>query len=203
MTGVLTQAIGYALAAAALVTAAAAWAQTPPAAAEKRIVAGPGAGLVATKCAICHDLTHITRSRLGQFEWEDTVQLMVNRGLVISPEETKTALNYLTQFYGPKGPPADAPYFGAVATLAGAPGVPQLLATNGCTGCHAVDRRVVGPSFKDIASKYSGQPDRVTHLVRAVREGSVGRWGAVPMPALSGVSPSEAEALVHYLLSHK
>lgn len=192
-----------ALAALAVFTAGAAFAQSPPTEADKKIVAGPGAEVVAAKCQVCHDLSHITRSRLGREEWEDNLKLMVNRGLVITPEETKVVLDYLTANYGPKGPPAGAPVFGAAAAPGGQADVQQLLAANACTGCHAIDKRVVGPSFRELAAKYGAQPGNVATLARKLREGSVGAWGQVPMPAMPQLAPADAEALVNYVLAQR
>ena len=169
---------------------------------EKRIVAGAGAEVVAAKCAVCHDLSHITRSRLGRGEWEDNLSLMLKRGMpAISPAETKLVLDYLTTHYGPNGPAAGAPFFGE-ATAGGARDINQLLAVNACTGCHAVDSRVVGPSFREVAQKYQGLAD-VTPLVRKLREGGVGTWGQVPMPAMPQLSAPDAEALVRHVLAIK
>lgn len=51
-----------------------------------------------------------------------------------------------------------------------------------CTGCHAVDKKMVGPAYKDVAAKYKGQAGAATALIDKVRKGSTGAWGAVPMP---------------------
>jgi cytochrome c551/c552 len=182
----------------ALLAAGASVAQEP--ADEKRIVAGAGAEVVAAKCGVCHDLSHITRSRLARGEWEDNLAMMVKRGMPpIAPAETAAILDYLTLHYGPKGPAAGARFFGDA--VAGAPrDVNQLLAANACTGCHAVDTRVVGPSFREVAAKYSGLAD-VSPLVRKLREGSIGTWGQVPMPAMPQISAADAEALVRHVLA--
>lgn len=183
---------------AALLAAGAAVAQAPPTD-EKRIVAGTGAELVAARCGVCHDLSHITRSRLARGEWEDNLVMMVKRGMVIAQAESAGVLEYLTLHYGPNGPAANAPFFGEA--VAGAPrDMNQLLAANACTGCHAVDTRVVGPSFREVAAKYSGLKD-VSPLTRKLREGGAGVWGQVPMPAMPQLSAADAEALVRHVLA--
>lgn len=170
---------------------------------EKRIVAGTGAELVAAKCAVCHELSHITRSRLGRGEWEDTLKLMLSRGMPpISPPESKLVVDYLSTHYGPNGPAAGAPFFGDAAAGGGARDINQLLAVNACTGCHAVDSKVVGPSFREVAARYQGLAD-VTPLVRKLREGGAGVWGPVPMPAMPQLSAPDAEALVRHVLATK
>lgn len=183
-----------------LMFAAAATAQVP--AGEKRIVAGAGAEIVVAKCGVCHDLSHITRSRLGRGEWEDNLVMMVKRGMPpLSESANSVVLDYLTENYGPKGPAPGAPLFGATAVGA-ASDVKQLLVVHGCTGCHADDSRLVGPSFREVAAKYAGGAE-VSRLVRKVREGGAGIWGQVPMPAMPQLTPADAEALVRHVLAVK
>ncbi len=68
--------------------------------------------------------------------------------------------------------------FGAGTTLAS-----QELAQKAlCTGCHAVDKKMVGPAYKDVAAKYKGQAGAQAALIDKVRKGSTGAWGQIPMP---------------------
>ena len=53
----------------------------------------------------------------------------------------------------------------------------------GCMACHAKDKKLVGPAFKDVAAKYKGQGDAVAKLTEKVRKGGAGVWGPIPMPA--------------------
>jgi cytochrome c len=71
-----------------------------------------------------------------------------------------------------------------------------------CMACHAVDKKVVGPAYKDVAKKYAGQ-DVIAKLATKVQKGGAGVWGAVPMPANPQVSQAEAETLVKWVLSLK
>ena len=70
-------------------------------------------------------------------------------------------------------------------------------------GCHAIDKKVVGPSYKDIAAKYAGQKDAEDKLVQKVIKGGSGVWGAVPMPANPQVTEAEARTIVKWVLSQK
>jgi cytochrome c len=72
-----------------------------------------------------------------------------------------------------------------------------------CMGCHAVDRRLIGPSFKDIAARHAGQPDAVARMSEKIIKGGSGAWGAVPMPANPSVTPEQARQLASWLLSFK
>jgi len=71
-----------------------------------------------------------------------------------------------------------------------------------CMACHAVDKKIVGPAYKDVAKKYAGK-DMVAKLADKVRQGGSGVWGAIPMPANPQVSDAEAKQLVTWVLSLK
>ena len=79
----------------------------------------------------------------------------------------------------------------------------QLATAKNCMACHAVDKKLVGPSFKDIAAKYAGQADAAGKLETKVIKGGSGVWGPVPMPANAQVSPADAKALVAWILTQK
>jgi|SRR5450830_1031124 cytochrome c len=71
-----------------------------------------------------------------------------------------------------------------------------------CLACHSVEKKVVGPAYKDVAAKYAGQ-NVTAKLATKVMKGGAGVWGAVPMPANPQVSQAEAETLVKWVLSLK
>ena len=77
----------------------------------------------------------------------------------------------------------------------------KLAQEKGCLGCHAVDKKVVGPAYKDVAAKYKGQADAVATLAKKIKEGGSGNWGSVPMPP-NAVSEDEAKTLAEWVLSH-
>lgn len=79
----------------------------------------------------------------------------------------------------------------------------ELAQTKNCLACHAVNKKVIGPAFKDVAAKYAGQPGAVDKLVANVINGGGGVWGVIPMPANSQVSPADAKQLVTWILTLK
>ena len=79
----------------------------------------------------------------------------------------------------------------------------QLATAKNCMACHAVDKKLVGPSYKDVAAKYAGQKDAVEKLSVKVMKGGSGVWGPVPMPANAQVNPEEAKKLVTWILGQK
>ena len=92
----------------------------------------------------------------------------------------------------------------AAAALTGPALADQALATaKNCMACHAVDKKLVGPAYKDVAAKYAGQKDAVDKLSAKVLKGGAGVWGAVPMPANPQVTDAEAKQLVQWILTLK
>ena len=90
----------------------------------------------------------------------------------------------------------------SLATLAGgAHADADLAKKKNCLACHAIDKKLIGPAYKDVAAKYKSDPAAVAQLVTHVRKGSVGIWGQIPMPANPQVSDAEAETLVKWILS--
>ena len=76
-----------------------------------------------------------------------------------------------------------------------------LATTKNCMACHAVDKKLVGPSYKDIATKYAGQADAVDKLAGKVVKGGSGVWGPVPMPANAQINDADAKKLVAWILA--
>ncbi len=91
----------------------------------------------------------------------------------------------------------------AGGALAPAVAQPELAKQKNCLACHAVDKKVLGPAFKDVAAKYAGQPGAVDKLAAKVIAGGSGVWGPVPMPANPQVNEAEAKQLVGWILSLK
>jgi len=76
-----------------------------------------------------------------------------------------------------------------------------LATSKNCMACHAVDKKLVGPSYKDIATKYAGQADAVDKLAGKVVKGGSGAWGPVPMPANAQINDADAKKLVAWILA--
>jgi cytochrome c len=78
-----------------------------------------------------------------------------------------------------------------------------LATAKNCMACHAVDKKLVGPSYKDVAAKYAGQKDAVDKLSAKVIKGGSGVWGPIPMPANAQVTPDEAKKLVAWIMTQQ
>ena len=96
--------------------------------------------------------------------------------------------------------------FITLAPLAGHAAVPEgekLFQTHDCSTCHAIDTKIVGPAYVDVAKKYAGKPGAVEMLVKAVKDGHVGTWGMVPMPAHPNMPVSQIKTIVEWILTLK
>jgi len=78
-----------------------------------------------------------------------------------------------------------------------------LAKSKNCLACHAIDKKVVGPAYKDVAKKYAGDAKAADMLVAKVMKGGAGVWGPVPMPANAQVNEAESKKLVAWILSLK
>jgi cytochrome c len=89
-----------------------------------------------------------------------------------------------------------------VAALTSVPAAANLALAqkNACTACHAVDKKLVGPAYQEVAKKYAGQKDAEAKLVESIRKGGSGKWGAIPMPAQPGLSDADAKTLAAWVL---
>ena len=79
----------------------------------------------------------------------------------------------------------------------------DLLKKSGCTACHSIDKKVVGPSYKEVAAKYRSDKDAATKLAEKVKKGGSGAWGPVPMPPNPTVSDADIKTLIAYVLALK
>jgi cytochrome c len=93
----------------------------------------------------------------------------------------------------------------ALAAAATAPAFAnqELAQKKNCLACHAVDKKLVGPAYKEVAAKYAGQKDAAAKLAEKIQKGGVGAWGQVPMPANPQVNAEEAKTLATWVLSVK
>jgi cytochrome c len=79
----------------------------------------------------------------------------------------------------------------------------DLLKKSGCTACHAIDKKVIGPAYQDVATKYKGDASAPAKLQEKVKKGGSGVWGQVPMPPNTQVSDADIKTMVAYILALK
>lgn len=87
-----------------------------------------------------------------------------------------------------------------VAGSAMATDMPDVAKKSGCTACHAIDKKVVGPAWMDVSKKYKGDAGAAAHLDTVISKGGKGVWGPSPMPAMAKVSDADRKALIDFVL---
>ena len=78
-----------------------------------------------------------------------------------------------------------------------------MMKKDGCAACHAVDKKLIGPAYQEVAAKYKGDKDAPSKLFKKVKEGGSGVWGQVPMPPNPQVPDADVKALVDWVLTLK
>ena len=101
-----------------------------------------------------------------------------------------------------------AAVLGAIAFASGAraqaPDGPKLAQQKACLACHQIDKKLVGPAYKEVAAKYRADKNAVANMVKSIRNGSQGKWGPqVPMPPNTTVNDAEAAILAKWILTLK
>ena len=167
---------------------------------EDKLISGPGSTLTENKCKICHELQHIRRTPLSRGEWADNLKNMRERGTPMTDEELAVILDYLATYYSRDPAPSPSP---DTLSTAGNDPIAKLLEAHACSGCHTLDKRVVGPSFREIAQRYAGDAGAAARLAQKIRQGGQGAWGQVPMPPAATRSEPELTTLVQWVLQQK
>ena len=90
-----------------------------------------------------------------------------------------------------------------VASAAVADELEDMMKKNGCNACHSEDKKVIGPSYKDVAAKYKGDASAVAKLTEKVKKGGSGVWGPVPMPPNTQVKDADVKKMVELILALK
>jgi cytochrome c len=168
---------------------------------DERLIPGPGSTLTENKCKICHELQHIKRAQLSPGEWGDNLRNMKERGTPMTDDEMRVIHEYLATYYN-RDKPAPAPSPDTLAAGGDDP-VQKLLNANACNGCHSVDKRVVGPSFREVAAKYAGDRGAPARLMAKIRGGGQGAWGQVPMPPNPTLPDAELQRIAAWVLEQK
>ena len=172
--------------------------------APRTLTPGKGSDLTTARCATCHDARHITRAKLSRGQWEDNVQNMKDRGAPMAPHEIPIILEYLATYYNRDvQAPAPDPSAAGYGMDGGSDPVARLLNANACSACHMLDKKLVGPSFREVAAKFSGDGEAPARLAKKIREGGSGNWGNIPMPPHPQISDADLNAIVGWILHQK
>lgn len=168
----------------------------------------PGYRLVQQNCMTCHSAQYAETQPLtsSRAYWDATVKKMKKPfGAPLRDEDMPAIVDYLVKTYGAERGSATPVAAAAVPAAPAAGGAARtadaLLGANQCSACHAVDKKVVGPAFHEVAAKYAGSADATGKLMQSIRSGGSGKWGQVPMPAFPQLDEADLKTLATWVLS--
>jgi cytochrome c551/c552 len=165
----------------------------------------PGYKIAVEKCGICHsaDYINLQPPQMSLAQWTaEMVKMQHAYGAPIDDAEIKLLGIYLASTYGDAATVTAADI---ALTLPGQVGggdadVHTILDRNACLSCHAIQQKIVGPAYHDVAVKYSGDRDARSKIEANIRAGGAGKWGAVPMPPFPNLSPANLQLLADFVL---
>ncbi len=165
-----------------------------------------GADLANAQCLTCHSAEYVsTQPPMPRAFWKGSIDKMIGKyGAPIPPEQVELLADYFAKNYGihdTNATPASAPEKGT--STAATADAKQVMQKGGCFNCHTVDRKLIGPAFKDVAGKYKGNPDAFANVTRQITHGGSGLWGPIPMPPFKQFSENEVKMLVDWILAQK
>ena len=166
---------------------------------------GPGAEFANGQCLVCHSVEYVTtQPPFPRTFWSAEVKKMQQTyGAQVPAEQIEPLIDYLTRNYGVVTSGT------SLATVQPEtkfvrPTTPEGIAgMYGCLSCHRVDTKVTGPAYKDVAAKYSQDPNGPAKIIEQIRNGGSGKWGSAIMPPFQVVSDADAKALATWILSRK
>lgn len=200
----------------------------PPETAQLKKSAHPGYAIAQQKCSICHSADYINLQPPGMnlSQWTKEVTKMQHAyGAPITDDDIKTISAYLASTYGSEKPAVATPDKVAVdvtAKTANAAAdskntelknidlknnelnkidLKSLLANNACLSCHAIQQKVVGPAYHDIAERYRQNPEALEIVMKNIQSGGADKWGTTAMPPFATLSNAELKALAQFVLS--
>lgn len=165
----------------------------------------PGYSVAQQHCMTCHSVDYIQFQPPGLTlaQWTAEAGKMQHvYGAPITDGDVQLIGAYLAVAYG--GASADSLPANLKTVQAEAAGgaidINALLAKSACLGCHAIDKKVVGPAYHEVAVKYKGDAGALQKVQASIRQGGSGKWGPTPMPPFPQLSEGELKALAEYVL---
>lgn len=170
----------------------------------------PGYPLAQQKCSTCHSADYINFQPPGMTlaQWTAEASKMQHvYGAPISDQDVSIIGAYLAATYG-SAHASDADVLAASNPSAGpaavAPGAKvdamALLQSNSCLACHAIDHKVVGPAYHDVAARYANDPQALAKVTSSIQHGGASKWGDIPMPPFAQLSADDLHTLTTFIL---
>jgi len=182
----------------------------PPETAVLKPNALPGYQLAQQKCATCHSADYINFQPPGMSlaQWTaEAGKMQKVYGAPITDQDVTMIGAYLASTYG-SAHASDADVQAASslsssqppAAPVAKPDAMALLQNNACLSCHAIDHKVVGPAYHDVAAKYAKDPQALAKVTSSIQHGGAGKWGDIPMPPFAQLSPDDLQTLTTFIL---
>ena len=170
-----------------------------------------GSEIANAQCLVCHSVEYIvTQPPFPRTFWAASIKKMREKYDAQIPDaQVEPLLDYLVENYGVKtntSPAGAAPAPANPVTAVAAPELKTREALGfkfGCTLCHGMDKKIVGPALKDIAAKYRSDPTAMAKINEQVRQGGSGKWGPALMPPFPMVADEDVKILGDWILSLK
>jgi cytochrome c551/c552 len=168
----------------------------------------PGADLANAQCLTCHsaDYAAIQPPMPTKF-WKAEVDKMAGKyGAPIPTNQVDALVEYFAKSYGTDAASAGTTSIAATTkeiASAASGDAKKLMQKTGCFNCHMVDKKFIGPAFKDVAGKYNGKADAFAKISHQIQNGGSGLWGPIPMPPFKQFSETEVKTLADWILAQK
>ncbi|MBM5458163.1 c-type cytochrome [Pseudomonas sp. P66] len=179
----------------------------PPETAALKPSSLPGYPLAQQKCSTCHSADYINFQPPGMTlaQWTAEASKMQHvYGAPISDQDVSIIGAYLAVTYG-SAQASDAEVQAASSPKVQAPvanvDATALLQNNACLSCHALDHKVVGPAYHQVATKYANDPQAMTKVAASIQQGGSGKWGQTPMPPYAQLSAENLQTLAAFILA--
>ncbi len=164
----------------------------------------PAAGLefVNGQCLVCHSVDYVVmQPPLSRTVWTAEVKKMREKyGATIPDDQVEPIINYLATNYGTE---TNAMMAASTNAVAGAATAESVVNRYGCLGCHDPTAKKIGPTYKDVATKYKSDPKAEERIAEQIHKGGSGKWGPVLMPPFPMVSDAETRAVTAWILKLK
>ncbi len=171
----------------------------------------PGYALAQRNCLLCHSAEYAQYQppASSRAYWEATVRKMKKPfGAPLAEDDIPAIVDYLVAIYGAARPATPSVSDARMVLVPPSPTTPAaprdaqaIISASNCGVCHAADRKIVGPPFRDVAARYAGRPDAAAQIAVNIRTGGSGKWGPVPMPPFPGLSDEELKTLAAWIVS--
>jgi sulfite dehydrogenase len=169
-----------------------------------------GVEIANAQCLVCHSVEYVTiQPPLPRSFWKGSIQKMQQKyGASIPEQQVEPLADYLTRNYGaatnnaPRATLENQPQATQhPASLESAPNVQEVAARYGCSACHNASVRIIGPSLREIASKYKHDPEAKKKIEEQIHNGGSGKWGPMIMPPFPQATAVETKILTDWILN--